>query len=70
VQYRPACHMSVLDLRSLGHGGAPAPGGRPNAEPGGGARQRRREAASLLIKYGSIRQQTSGNVARAPVGQC
>jgi len=28
--------MSLLDLRSLGHGGAPAPGGRPNAEPGGG----------------------------------
>ena len=38
--------MSVIDLRELPGGGAPAPGGRPNAEPGGGrasgAAQRRR----------------------------
>ena len=35
--------------------GAPVPGGRPNAEPGGGRAAVPRSGAAL-IKYGSIRQ--------------
>jgi hypothetical protein len=32
----PSCRPSVVDLRLLPGAGAPVPGGRPNAEPGGG----------------------------------
>ena len=45
-QYLTCCRMGLADLRGLVGGGAPVPGGRPNAEPGGGrasgAAQRRR----------------------------
>jgi hypothetical protein len=36
VQHRSACPLSVIDLPELLGGGAPVPGGRPSADPGGG----------------------------------
>ena len=41
--------MSQAGSAVVGQRGAPVPGGRPSAEPGDGARQRRRAAAPLLI---------------------
>jgi hypothetical protein len=41
----------VIDLRQLSGNGTPAPGGRPNAEPGAGAPAVPR-GGGALIKYG------------------
>ena len=55
--------MSVIDLRLLsGDGGAPVPGGRPNAEPGDGRAVRCRAAAprsgaALIYLHGSDARQ-------------
>jgi hypothetical protein len=55
--------MSVIDLRELpGFSGAPAPGGRPNAQPGSGrasgAAQRRRliKGRAALAKIHNTRR--------------
>ena len=59
--------MSRVDLRLLLSVGAPVPGGRPSAEPGDGARQRRRKAP-LLIQHGldSATDRTEGR--QSPYG--
>ena len=42
--------MSVIDLRELPGGGAPAPGGRPDADPAAGAPAALRSGAALELR--------------------
>ena len=59
MQHPSACRLNVINLRDRPGCGAPVPGGRPSAEPGGGRATAPRSGAAWS-KYGSFRHPSPG----------